>query len=242
MADYKFLHTRDIDRVLINGTIRISSLAHYRQMEREQWIADRLEGRSEVNVDHWKYHVDEAGSFAPEGYQVPVFADASSTLVITDSIIQYRLPDPEPFIFCASRGELRTLASAMCEGTDPYDACLRIGDITRLAHRMLHRGIVIELDNIRMHQIFADFRVSQVTYEDLSRDQERRPPPSPSPFRKHFEFAPQSEVRIAFRPHSPIPVQMLTVKTHRLKTLLAEEFRDRQSQTSTSSNTQCSSP
>jgi hypothetical protein len=37
MTDYKFLHTRDIDRVLIDETVRISSLAHFRQMEQEQW-------------------------------------------------------------------------------------------------------------------------------------------------------------------------------------------------------------
>jgi hypothetical protein len=45
---YKFLHSHHLSRVL-EGTIRIGSLSHYRSLEGEQWIADRLEGSVEFD-------------------------------------------------------------------------------------------------------------------------------------------------------------------------------------------------
>jgi hypothetical protein len=198
MADYKFLHTRDVNHVLVDGTVRLSGLAHYRQMEGQQWIADRLEGRSEVKVEHWKYSPHEAPSFAPAGESAPIYADASSTVVVENSVFEYRLPDPEPFMFCAARGELQTLALTMCEGADRYDACLRIDDLYRLAHRMFYRGLVLEFEGARTYRVFRDFQVTSVSYDNHSRNQEQRLPPPPSPFRKHAVFSSQSEVRIAF--------------------------------------------
>jgi hypothetical protein len=48
----KFLHTKDIDKVLGDGTLMISSLEYFRKLEEAEWpdIADPLEGASELTV------------------------------------------------------------------------------------------------------------------------------------------------------------------------------------------------
>jgi hypothetical protein len=49
---YKFLDTTDIDKVLIDGTIKVSSFEYFRQLEAARWgdIADPLEGASELTA------------------------------------------------------------------------------------------------------------------------------------------------------------------------------------------------
>jgi len=49
---YKFLDAVDVPKVLIDGTIAISSLDYFRRLEESEWgtIADRLEGASELTT------------------------------------------------------------------------------------------------------------------------------------------------------------------------------------------------
>jgi hypothetical protein len=49
---YKFLDTRDIDRVLVDGTMIISSLEYFRRLDEAEWadIGDPLEGASELTI------------------------------------------------------------------------------------------------------------------------------------------------------------------------------------------------
>lgn len=49
---YKFLDSKDIDRVMVDGTIMVSSLEYFRGLEEAEWadIADALEGASELTI------------------------------------------------------------------------------------------------------------------------------------------------------------------------------------------------
>jgi hypothetical protein len=226
MAVYKFLQSIHTDRLLIDGTVRISALSFYRELEGEQWIADRLEGSVEVNIDHLVVTGNEAGELAPLGYPLVARADAGGMIVVENCIFSYQHPDA--FIFCASQGDLPSLTESMCrDRTTRYEACVRIVDLELLAHRMFYRGAVVEMDGAKVSHLFTEFRSAPVVYKGLSRPQQMGRPPSPSPFLKHDVFAGQREVRIAFQPRQPIPLRTLTIKIPRPESIFVEEFRNR---------------
>jgi hypothetical protein len=238
MSCYKFLHSVHIDKIVIDGTVTISSLSYYRQLEEPQWIADRLEGSIEVNLtEGLVVSGNEVSSFTPEGFPLPVRADTGGKIILGNKVIlNYKHPDV--FVYCASQGDLAPLTEAMCGDTkNPYDACVRIVDMELLAHRMFYRGRILEMGGTKVGDVFSYFRCAPVEYCNLSLDQKTmttRPPP-PSPFVKHHDpFPRQREVRIAFfEPRQVLPSQTLTIKIPRPKEIFIEEIRGISGSTST---------
>jgi hypothetical protein len=231
MECYKFLHTRDLDRVLIEGTVKIASLSHYRQLEERQWIADRLEGTVEVKMTEGLLVTgNEISSFTPSGYPLSVVASGGGRILI-GSGVTLRYVHPEAFLFCASHGDLISLTKAMCEEPmdDPYDACVRINDLQFLAHRLFYRGRIKEMSNTKIKDLFTHFAVSTIEYRNLSLDQKSMvaPPAPPSPFIKHNNpFPRQREVRIAFvGPRQPLPSKTLIVNIPHPGEMFVELFR-----------------
>src|SRR5689334_22899094 len=49
---FKFVDTKDVDRILREGTLKVSSLKYFRDHESAQrpWIGDRLEGATELTT------------------------------------------------------------------------------------------------------------------------------------------------------------------------------------------------
>ncbi len=190
MTDFKFLHATDVGHVLDGGTVLIRTHWYYRQLKQEQWIADRLENgaKIEVAIFHSKVHAPE--ELVPKGVTPPRIIRGGGNLVMMDCNLVYY--GQETFIFCASRGDFVSLAETMCRlsvaasvinarFTEPYDACLRIKDIKHLAHRMYHRGVVVEMGNAKVNDLFDEPRVGEVTYVNLSGDSRTRRPPAPIP-------------------------------------------------------------
>lgn len=225
LTDYKFLQSEHIG-YLLKGSMRISSLSHYRALKCEQWIADIREGTTEVDVIHFDSNEHDYDTLTPIGYS-PLVGPSKGRVILDDVLLSY--PCPDVFIFCASRGDLRSLSEAMWQGEDPakkpYDACVRIVDIEHLAHRMFHRGVVVEMGGAKVSQLFGDFRCKPVEYSNFSWSPKIGRPPPPSPFVKHYTFAEQREIRIVFQPRQAILLQSLTIKIPRPERLLVEEFR-----------------
>jgi hypothetical protein len=224
MPYYKFLDAKDVDRVLRDGTLRIASLSHYRNLEKNQWIADRLEGSVQVNVKELLVAGNEAASLTPDGFDPPGKVQAGAKIIFENCIFSYQTP--EFFIFSLSGGDLDLLTEAMCKNSEhPYDSCINISDLELLAHRMFFRGKIIELDNEPVRRAFVGFRCGQVLYDNVDREQTAGRPPAPSPFLKHTAFSYQREVRIVFQPAEPITSQVLTIKIPRPEVVMREKFR-----------------
>jgi hypothetical protein len=230
MGTYKFLHTRDIDRVLVDRTVRLSTLSFYRQLEGKQWIADQLEGSILVNIEELEVrNQDDLLAYTPEDRHRPWLGlGPNASVTIRNSQILSLCP--EAFIFCASQGDLAGLRQAMCDDRDPanYDACLAIGDIRLLAHRIYHRGIIVEKDT-RVRDLLHPPSCDAVAYHNLSLDQRNitSRPPAPSPFHKHQIFEQQQEVRIAFEPRQQ-PTDLpdtITVAIPKPQQIFAVQFR-----------------
>jgi len=133
---------------------------------------------------------------------------------------------PEVYIFSACKGELRELIDAMCrDAMEPYDACISIQDVRHLAHRLLYRGRVPELGNVRMSDLFKTFDCSDVAYDVLSRRPEMGRAPEATPFLKDVRFADQHEVRIVFWPRESIDRSTFLVRIPRPDQLFEEVFR-----------------
>jgi hypothetical protein len=232
MGYYKFLHSKDIHHVVAGETIRLSTLSHYRELEGgEQWIADHLEGSVAVGIRDLSLEgQDELSAYRPEGFRPSIGVGGSGSAYVKNSLFIYICP--EAYIFCASQGNLASLTEVMCDNTTaaPYDACLRISDMNVLAHRIYHRGTVLEMDGARVRDLLGYPVCDTVTYSDLFSEQADivTRPRAPSPFRKHSTFAPQREVRIVFEraQQSKLPAS-ITIKVPKLKRLLVPEFRDR---------------
>ncbi|MDQ2803685.1 MAG: hypothetical protein M3Y41_13775 [Pseudomonadota bacterium] len=225
MPDYKFLNSAHINCIIVDGTVRISTLSYYRKLEKEQWIADCLEGSVGVNISNLSKNSNEDLGFAPKGFPEIYGAGTGNGMVfIRDTEIRYYSQDT--FIFSASRGDLPSLTKTMCQDSkDPYDACVRIVNMELLAHRMFHRGVVVEMGNTKVNRLFSHFHCAPVVYDDLRRDPKTTRLPQPSPFLKHSTFAPQREIRIALQPRQAIPLQNLTIKIPHPEKAFVEEFR-----------------
>jgi hypothetical protein len=228
MGYYKFLHSKDIHHVAAGETIRLSTLSHYRELEGgEQWIADHLEGAVAVGIRDLA--LEGQGGFSaytPEGFGSPIGGSAS----VKNCLFLYICP--EAYIFCASQGNLASLTEVMCDNATaaPYDACLRISDMRVLAHRIYHRGTVLEMDGARVRDLLGYPVCDTVTYSDLFFEQTSgmTRPLAPSPFRKHSTFDRQREVRIVFeRASQAILPESITIRVPELKQLFVQEFSDR---------------
>jgi hypothetical protein len=226
---FKFLSSQHIDRIVCDGTIRVSSLSHFRTLEGNKWIADPNEGSRVVNVisaPHGNEGPEPYGEpWRPTGYPACVEVSGGAKLIFNN--IQFSYSHPECFIFCMSFGSLETLTQAMCrDAEEPYDACVRIvvhPDI--LAHRILHKGTIIELDNRPVTHFFAQAQAKLVTYDWVLSQPSAGPAPAPDPFQKEAFFEEQSEYRVVLYPGRQIELQRLTIQLPHPAKLFAEEFR-----------------
>src|SRR5262249_6365371 len=140
-----------VDRILIDGTIRVSRLAYYRNLEAsEQWVADQLEGSVVIKVDNLTVTEDNVSDFAPIGRTPAIKVGSDSKVVLRNTVLNY--PYSDVFVFCASHGDLAHLTKIWCSSafTNPYDACVGIVDMNLLAHRIFYRGVILELGEAKM--------------------------------------------------------------------------------------------
>jgi hypothetical protein len=208
---YKFLHSRDIDRLLIDGTVRVSSLSYFKRLEGAQWIADKLEGGVQIPIGRAiAFGVGgnaekQLRDTAPAGHRLPI--EGSGGAMFTVSGITFEFSHPEVYIFCASIGELNTLRPNMTgpESAD-YNACVRIMHFDQLAHRILYPGWIIAPYRARANAVFGGVRFERVSYVNVIREPGSPKLPQPSPFVKHSTFSAQSEIRIVLYPLTNAPV------------------------------------
>lgn len=231
---YKFLHTRDIDKVLRDGTVRIASLAHYRGLEgAPDRIADRLEGSVHIPISHsiilGAGGTDEQAlrNTAPQGSRLPIEVSGGAMIGVQGLTLAF--PCPEVYIYSASFGDLAELRLSMANGSaNSYDAGLRISDIGMLAHRLYYRGRIIEFNSARTRDYFAAVKANNVNYDQLIRAPGMPRLPAPDPFLKDVSFSNQHEIRIALypRPGKTISYAQLTIRIEDPERLFCEEFRD----------------
>ena len=148
---YKFLNTRDINKVIVDGTLKVSSATYFRELEAVGgWgaIADPLEAASLLTI---KDRLDltenspelEMVNKANIGLgSVQRFAQVSGGgRVVIHPGVRFVHTTPEVYIYSAAAGELNDLTTAMCvEAEKPYDACLKIVDLSALRARIFEAG------------------------------------------------------------------------------------------------------
>jgi hypothetical protein len=216
--------------MLVDGTVRISTLSYYRKLEGDRWIADPDEATTVVNaggaVVTSESEEPQFETWSPAGFIKGVAARAGGKITFNaDARLSYLHPDC--FIFCASQGEREKLIQTMCrDAKEPYDAGIRILlPLALFAHRVFWRGTIIELGNKPVRQLFQTVSSGPVTYDAIEHHHAAGQAPSPSPFKKHPDFAPQSEVRIVLVPIRDLERDQLTVKLPHPEKVFAEEFR-----------------
>jgi hypothetical protein len=233
---YKFLDSADIDKVIVNGTLVVSSFECFRKLEESQWgaIADPLDAASELTV---------GGPFiirenSPELETVnkaniglgmfQKFANVSGGGTIDISGARFVHAIPNLFIFSAAVGELNELTTEMCVNAERrYDACLRILDLAALRRRIFEAGRIPDL-NCRVSDVFEPGLIGAVEYEARSRDIREGVAIEPSPFKKDVKFKHQSEIRMLFVPkdQAEIPKERLIIEIPDPASLFKEVFRD----------------
>jgi hypothetical protein len=225
---FKFLDRKNIDDMLVEGTIRVSTLSHFRKLEGSDWIANRNEATTIVNVNE-PFVLSSSGSehsepWRPESTTGVLSVIRGGSITVNNMIFAYQHPDC--FIFCASVGERETLTQAMCrDAVQPYDACIRIRvPFDQFVHRLFYRGVVLEL-NERVQKLFSKPRFQRVTYDAFERDYIEGQAPAPSAFRKHPKFAAQSEIRILLEPKQEIQTKQITIRLQHPERIFEEEFR-----------------
>jgi hypothetical protein len=105
----------------------------------------------------------------------------------------------------------------MCrDADDPYDACVGIRvPFCILAHRIFHRGRIVELNNRKVSSVFARTAFDRVRYEAIVHHHSAGVAPAPDPFQKDPFFERQSEARIVLYPKEQIDLKQMTVQLPR---------------------------
>jgi hypothetical protein len=134
---------------------------------------------------------------------------------------------PDCFIFCASEGEREKLIQTMCrDAKQPYQAAIRILlPLSLIAHKIFWRGAIVEVDNLPVRRFFQMVSSGPVTYDAFEHHHAAGQAPAPSPFKKHPDFEPQSEVRVVLVPAQDVGREQLTIKLPHPEKIFAEEFR-----------------
>ncbi|WBL82294.1 hypothetical protein I3J27_18350 [Bradyrhizobium xenonodulans] len=222
---YKFLRARDVDSMM-SGSVLIRPLSFYRRLEEEggkPWIGDRLENRSEVSVGHLSDKTPELlKRIAPTGMPAAISPmDGAKDWSVDNINFTYEFAN-DPWVFCASDGDLEALTKVMCGGGgDSYDACVRIKDFSAF-HRHLHeRGHV---DGEPLANLFKASHADRVRYDRVSIAIEEGQPLVPNPFLKDIKFADQREARYALLPANPIEKDTLFVRFSSPDNYLVREF------------------
>jgi hypothetical protein len=232
---YKFLDSGDIEKIIIDGTLKVSSFEHFRELEEAQWgeIADPLEAASELTV-RGQFVIREnspeldminkanigLGSFSK-------FAHVSGGGTIDLSGGRFIHTVENLFIFSFSIGELNKLTMEMCvNARRPYDACVNIVDLAGLRRRIFEAGRVRDLD-CKVSDVFEPGWIQIVEYEPRSRDIREGGVIEPTPFKKEVKFKPQSEVRLLLIPKetSSINKETLILEVPELGAHFKEVFR-----------------
>jgi hypothetical protein len=235
---YKFLKTGDVDKVIVDGTIKISSGTHFRELEAVGgWgaIADPLEAASLLTIkdrldlteNSAELEMVNKANIGLGSFQQFAQISGGGRMVIHPGVTLIHTT-PEVYIYSAAAGELNHLTTAMCvEAEKPYDACLKIVDLAELRARIFEAGRVLGL-NRKVSDIFEPGVIQPVRYESRSRDIREGPVIEPSPFKKALRYKPQSEVRLLLIPkdEAQIPKEPLIIKVPDPASLFQEVFRD----------------
>ncbi len=233
---YKFLDTRDIDRVLVDGTIMVSSAAYFRELDAGKWgdVADHLEAASLLTASG-EFIIRENSPELEIANNANIglgafrkFAEVSSGGSVDISGVRFVHTTTDLFIYSACLGDLNRLTSEMCVTADrPYDACLRISDLAALRRRIIETGRILDYD-CKVSDVFEPGLIQQVEYEERSRDIREGPVIEPSPFKKDVKFKSQSEVRMLLVPKDPkgISNKRLVIEIPDPRSLFEEVFRN----------------
>jgi hypothetical protein len=227
-----------VDKVIVDGTIKISSATHFRELEAVGgWgaIADPLEAATLLTI---KDRLDITGNSAElemvnkaniglGSFQQFARISGGGHMVIHPGV-KFIHTTPEVYIYSTAAGELNHLTTAMCvEAEKPYDACLKIVELAALRARIFEAGWVLGL-NRKVSDIFEPGVIQPVRYESRSRDIREGPVIEPSAFKKALRYKPQSEVRLLLIPkdEAQIPKEPLIIKVPDPESLFQEVFRD----------------
>jgi hypothetical protein len=201
-AYYKFLDRDAVSRVLVDGTVLVSSFEHYRRLEASHGlIADPLEGASELTVPRPLVATENSPdlemlnkSGLAEGLAQTFAHAATDGRILVDQGARFIRTMPG-HVFCVGYGFFDDLRSEF----NNYDACLRILSLRRLMRRIVRTGIIVESGR-RFSDLFVAGEIGKVEYEARSRPLTEGPLFELSPFKKEIRFKSQQEVRIYFAP------------------------------------------
>jgi len=232
VAYYKFLDTTDVDKVLVKGTLIVSSFKYFRKLEADQWgaIADPLEAASELTAmgsliireNSQELEIVNKANIGLGMFKR--FAEVSGGGTIDISGARFIHSVPNSFFFSASVGNISELATEMCvKAKRPYDACLRILDIGVLRQRIFDAGRIPEL-NCNVSEVFEPGLIGAVEYVVRPRDIREGETIEPSPFKKDIKFKHQSEIRMLFVPkeQAKMPKERLIIEIPDLASMFEE--------------------
>lgn len=231
---YKFLDSSDVDKVMHDGTVIISSLEYFRELEEKEWagVADHLEGASELTTGELVVRESSPELALVNNANIGLgmfskgFVSVSDGGVVNMSNMRFVHAVPNLFIYSASWGNLKKLTEQMCvKAPRRYDACLRIKNFGRLARRIFETGKIVGVD-CRVSDAFQRGQTNLVDYESRSRSIDQGPVIVPSAFKKAPKFSLQSEARITFVPKQKMDSKRLTVQISEPHTIFEEIFRN----------------
>lgn len=231
---YKFLNAKDIDRVLRDNTVLISSLKYFRELEKSRgpWIGDELEGSTRLKTPPLTL---TEGSPELEmmnraniglGMFKEGFAKASGGGRIDMGGVTFVHQVPPMHIYSYAYGNFDKLKQAMCvDAVERYDACLHINDHEALLKAIYKEGEILEIAT-PARVAFKAAGWAEVSYDEVERDITAGPVIPPSPFKKALRFASQCEYRYAFDPAMEGLPERIVVRVPNLGDYFKVVFRD----------------
>ncbi|RVK73161.1 hypothetical protein CN159_02065 [Sinorhizobium meliloti] len=203
---YKFLRKEHV-HFWQEGSVQLTSVAHYRSFEGDEWIADRKENLAEYFIG--SFHLPENPS--PEDRRQAdkisraggrIAPDAKNISIRNVGIIR---SEPDVYALCFSHEPFESARQAMCHDAPPasrYDACLYFPNPLAFVDHLMKTGRV---DDQPITRLFNEVYFSRVEYTKRPIELDNEDFVAFSPFHKPPKFKRQQEFRFIFRPLRLLP-------------------------------------
>jgi hypothetical protein len=228
MRYYKFIQSEHVERVLNEGTLRISSLEFFSYLEEvhgNAWIGDVLERGSEIIQDEPLDASDPANAETVEFLAKTIGVSYHGTKRVSGE--KYMFVQPPTWIYSCSYGGLDLLEPVMCgDRVGPeyrYDSCLEITDLEGL-RESFRSARVVELA-APVSDIFKGMEADPVKYDEKRRKVHEHRMPAFGPFVKSPAYASQCEYRMVLEARDKNIPDVLTIRIDTPTDYFKEVFR-----------------
>lgn len=207
---YRYSSSRNNQRLLESGSVRVGTLYDFRKSEHKQGISDPEEGKKTVShfIDNWESWNPETHNQlhndAPSAFNIMKFP-ANSNFILRNVTFTQVIEDPDCFVHCTAH----TLSKSVMDQFEGAESCVEIFDTQGFYSRLTQKLSLIVPVTLQI--------VATVTYSDRAEQWNGQDWGTAPCMIKGRDFTPQCEVRAVWTPDKKVAIEPQIIVDRKLR-------------------------